>query len=129
MNITQNHIMSNLNILFFFCFVLSNVSPKFTYGKASRSQCFGSLLITYEDDQNIFQDITLRDYRIAYPNIKVGFPSVRYSFIASLETFGDCCWKIYSKRKFKGEMQVIYPTEDLFYADFQPISIKKVNCI
>ena len=117
-------------------FLLSLLLPLFSptvlgmvaYGTDSDSSCRGSLVLGYEDDQFNLNFLSLRGSRNAYRSLKRGFPHNRRHTISTIEVHGNCCWEIYSKRGFEGEHQVVYPEEGLIYTDFQPGSIRKVEC-
>ena len=105
------------------------MSGNITNGATPKSNCNGSISIAYEDYEGNFETITLEGSRRKFPNIRNGFSVIKGSIISHIEIFGNCCWQIYSKRKFKGETRIIYPTEDFYYVDFQPVSIKrKIEC-
>ena len=97
-------------------------------GSSSEIICNGSIRIAHEDADANINHITLEGTRALYPNIRRGFPSIRSNVISQIDIFGECCWEIYPRRKFAGEKHVIYPTGDVIYTEFQPVSIKKVDC-
>ena len=93
------------------------------------SHCIGSLTISHEDSFSNIGHIALDgSYRGNYPNLKRGFPVLRRNAISHIEIFGNCCWKIYIDRKFKGENITIFPGRNAIYPEFQPVSIKKLEC-
>ena len=94
----------------------------------AKSNCAGSLLLAYEDQQKNLDVLSLEGHRSSYPNIRRGFPEIRQNTVAYIEVFGDCCWAIYAEREFGGEKQLIYPGGGEVYIDFQPISMKKIEC-
>ena len=103
---------------------------KVTYGVTPTSHCTGSISIAYEDDDNNVATLHLEGHRKNYPNIRNRFPVIKQTVVTYIEVLGGCCWQIYSKRKFRGETQIVYPTEDHFYPDFQPVSLKrKIDCV
>ena len=99
-----------------------------TYGIDSESTCSGSLVLGYEDDQDNVNILTLSGRRNGYRNIKRGFPQIRRNTVSSVEVYGNCCWELFAGRSFQGERRVIFPEEGLIYNDFQPGSIRKVEC-
>ena len=98
-----------------------------TNGATPKSHCNGIISIVYEDDVGEMATITLESKKSKYPNLRKGFPEIKNKFVSYIEILGDCCWKIYSKRKFKGETKVVYPTEDILYIDFQPVSVRRTT--
>ena len=93
------------------------------------SHCIGSLTISHEDSFSNIGHIALDgSYRGNYPNLKRGFPLLRRNAISHIEIFGNCCWKIYIDRKFQGENITIFPGRNVVYPEFQPVSIKKLQC-
>ena len=125
--------MAHIRVLVIICTTFTLASGSINYGVTSKYQCIGSLLMVYENDQKQSGVITLNGrhnitpYR--YPNIKRGFPVIRNRDIYYIKVFGDCCWELYSEKRFKGERQIIYPSEDAYYPDFQPFSIIKLECL
>ena len=103
------------------------ISSKVTYGVTPKLNCNGSIIIGYEDYDGNVATFSFRGSQRKYPNIKLRFPVLRDGIISYIEVLGDCCWQVYSKRKFNGETQIIYPIEDVFYISFQPVSIKKLK--
>ena len=99
-----------------------------TYGIDSQSICSGSLVLGYEDDHYNVNILTLRGRRNGYRNIKRGFPQIRRNTISSVEVDGNCCWELYPRRSFQGEHRVVFPEEGLTYTDFQPGSIRNIEC-
>ena len=95
---------------------------------SSETNCNGQLLIAHEDMIGNIHYITLEGPRSQYPNIRRGYPAIRTNVVSHFDIFGDCCWEIYPNRRFRGDKHVIYPSGDVLYTDFQPISIKKVDC-
>jgi hypothetical protein len=86
------------------------------------------LVISYEDEDANIDILTLEGQGNDYPNIRRGFPVMRSNSVSHIETFGNCCWKIYPERRFEGDGQIIFPGSGTIYVDFQPISIKKLEC-
>ena len=95
---------------------------------SSETNCNGQLLIAYEDMIGNINYVTLEGPRSQYPNIRKGYPVIRANIVSHFDIFGDCCWEIFPTRRFRGDKHVIYPSGDLLYTDFQPMSIKKVDC-
>ena len=122
--------MLNRNIALVIILFIPFVSAKVTYGVTPISNCSGSISIGYEDDKGNVSTVTLDGVRRNYPNIRIGYPVIRDGIVSYMEVLGNCCWKIFSKRKFDGETQIIYPTEDIFYVSFQPVSLKRIlECV
>ena len=90
-------------------------------------ECDGSLNIAHIDDFDNEKDFDLDGYRNSYLNIKRGFPILKRNYMIRMESFGDCCWELFSETKFKGDKQVLFPG-GFAYPDFQANSIKRVNC-
>ena len=108
-------------------------TPNKTLGLISRSSsseinCNGQLLIAHEDMIGNIHYITLDGPKSQYPNIRKGYPAIRSNAVSHFDIFGDCCWEIYPIRRFRGDKHVIYPSGDVLYTDFQPMSIRKVDC-
>ena len=103
------------------------ISGNITNGATPKSHCSGIISIAYEDYEGEMAIITLESKRSKYPNLRKGFPEIKDKFVSYIEILGDCCWKIYSTRKFKGEMKIVYPTEDILYFDYQPVSVIRSN--
>ena len=95
---------------------------------SSETNCNGQLLIAYEDMIGNINYVTLEGPRSQYPNIRKGYPVIRANIVSHFDIFGDCCWEIFPTRRFRGDKHVIYPSGDVLYTDFQPMSIKKVDC-
>ena len=95
---------------------------------SSETNCNGQLLIAYEDMIGNINYVTLEGPRSQYPNIRKGYPVIRANIVSHFDIFGDCCWEIFPTRRFRGDKHVIYPSGDVLYTDFQPISIRKVDC-
>ena len=95
---------------------------------SSETNCKGQLLIAYEDMIGNINYVTLEGPRSQYPNIRKGYPVIRANIVSHFDIFGDCCWEIFPTRRFRGDKHVIYPSGDVLYTDFQPMSIKKVDC-
>ena len=106
---------------------LQLISGNVTNGATQKSHCNGIISIAYEDYEGEMATIILESKRSKYKNLRKGFPEIKDKFVTYIEILGDCCWKIYSKRKFKGEMKVVYPTEDILYIDFQPVSVRRTT--
>ena len=104
------------------------VSAFVTSSKNSESQCIGSLTIAHEDVLRNVKYISLKGHRKIYPNVRKGHPALRRNIISHVEVIGNCCWELYPKRKFRGKKQSIFPTGDLTFPDFQPVSIRKGEC-
>ena len=94
----------------------------------AESRCVSSLTIAHRDDEWNVQILRLRGYRDAYRNIKRGFPIMKTNIVFYIEVLGNCCWEIYAKRKFRGDKQTIFPGESQVLPDFQPVSIKRLEC-
>ena len=94
----------------------------------AKSNCDGFLLLAYEDQQKNIDVLSLEGHRSSYPNIRRGFPEIKENTVAYIEVFGDCCWAIFAEREFGGEKQLFYPGGGEVYIDFQPISMKKIEC-
>ena len=110
------------------CIIPSQTMGLISRSSSSETKCSGQLRIAYEDADMNINYITLEGPRSLYPNIRRGFPLIRSSIITQFDIYGDCCWEIYPTRKFRGDKHVIYPSGDIVYSDFQPVSIKKVDC-
>ena len=114
------------------CIVLQLIYPSafgmVAYGIDSESRCSGSLVIGHEDNYGNMDFLRLEGIRNGYQNIKRGFPHIRQNTISTIEVYGDCCWKIYSGRRFEGEYRILYPGEEVISTDFQPGSIRKIEC-
>ena len=95
----------------------------------SESHCMGSLTIAHEDDFRNVNYLNLEGHRTDYPNLKRGFPIVRRNAISHIEIIGNCCWELYEGRKYRGQKQILSPGGNLIYPDFQPVSIKKMECV
>ena len=106
---------------------LQLISGNITNGATPKSHCNGILSIAYEDYEGEMVTITLESKKSKYPNLRKGFPDIKDKFVSYIEVLGDCCWKIYSNRRFKGETKIVYPTEDILYIDFQPVSVIRSN--
>ena len=94
----------------------------------SESHCIGSLLIGHEDDVGNIHYLSVEGYRTSYPNLMRGYPVLRRNTISTIEIVGNCCWKIYPDRNLRGEEHVIFPGENILYTDFQPLSVRKLEC-
>ena len=90
-------------------------------------KCVGSLNIAHIDGYDYEKDFDLDGYRNDYLNIKRGFPILRRNYIVRLETFGDCCWELYPEVKFQGKKKIMLPG-GFINPDFQPMSVKRVEC-
>ena len=125
--------MAYIGVLVIFSITLSLTSGSINYGATANYHCIGSLVVAYKNGQKQFNVITLNGrhnitpYR--YPNIRRGFPAIRNRDIYYLKAFGDCCWELYSEKRFNGELQILYPSDDAHYPDFQPTSIMKSECL
>ena len=108
--------------------VYSSALGMVSYGIDSESRCIGSLVIGHEDDYGNMNFLRLEGIRNSYQNIKRDFPHIRQSTISTIEVHGNCCWEIYSGRRFEGEYHIFYPEEEAIYTDFQPRSIRKIEC-
>ena len=108
--------------------VYSSALGMVSYGIDSESRCIGSLVIGHEDDYGNINFLRLEGIRNGYQNIKRGYPHIRQNTISTLEVYGDCCWKIYSERRFEGDYRILYPGEEVISTDFQPGSIRKIEC-
>ena len=121
-----------LNGGLYVCIVLQLIYPSafgmVAYGIDSESRCSGSLVIGHEDNYGNMDFLRLEGIRNGYQNIKRGFPHIRQNTISTIEVYGDCCWKIYSGRRFEGEYRILYPGEEVISTDFQPGSIRKIEC-
>ena len=106
---------------------LQLISGNVTNGATPKSNCDGIINIAYEDYEGEMATIILESKRSKYINLRKGFPEIKDKFVTYIEILGDCCWKIYSKRKFKGESKIVHPTEDSLYIDFQPVSVRRSN--
>ena len=115
------------NLILIIVVLIPLMSAKVTYGVSPKLNCNGSISIGYEDYDGNVATTTLRGSRRKYPNIKVRFPVLRDCIISYIEVLGDCCWQVYSKRKFNGETQIMYPIEDAFYISFQPVSVERMK--
>ena len=121
--------MDITKIIIFICIAIpTQTTALIAQSSSSEIRCNGHLRIAHEDEDRNVNFITLEGPRTAYRNIRRGFPAIRNNIINYIDTFGECCWEIYSNRAFRGDKHVIYPSGDLVYADFQPVSIKKVDC-
>ena len=120
--------MTILKIMVETCLFFSIATAMVTNTFKAKSTCAGSLLLAYEDHDKNIDVLSIEGDRTSYPNIRRGFPEIRKNTVAYIEVFGDCCWAIYAEREFGGEKQLIYPGEGEVYIDFQPISIKKIEC-
>ena len=109
-------------------FVFPAASAMVLNSISSGSSCIGSLKIAHEDELRNVGYIRLEGNRSSYPNIKRGYPIIRRNTISNVEIFGNCCWELYLDRKFKGEKQHISPGGSEIYPDFQPLSIKRLEC-
>ena len=87
------------------------------------------MTIAHEDEQRNIQYLSLNGHRTHFSNIKRGFHILRRNTISYVKVFGNCCWELYPHRKFRGEKQIASPGGDIMYPDFQPISIKKLDCV
>ena len=94
----------------------------------SGNYCIGTLTIVHTQERGNIEYVTLKNKRSHYPNIQRGFPIMRRRAVSYMETTGDCCWEFYTKRRFKGARQLLFPGEDTFRPDFKPASIKKLKC-
>ena len=108
--------------------VLPISSAFVTYATDNDLSCIGSMDISYEDEEGNIDILTLQGQRTSYPNLRRGFPVMRLNSISHINVGGNCCWKIYPERLFDGEPQFIFPGSGTVYVDFQPISIKKLEC-
>ena len=124
--------MNQLTALMIVLITVSVISANIIIGVSPMYQCNGSLIISHEDDKNELGKLVLNGRPNTslhrFPNIKRKYAVIRNRDIFCLTISGDCCWELYSKNRFKGERQIIYPSDDLFYPDFQPLSIKKLDC-
>ena len=119
-----------VNIVLIMITLWPQISGIITNVATPKSNCNGSISIAYEVYEGDVATIMLEERKSKYPNIRKGFPVLKDGFILYIELFGDCCWKIYSKRNFRGETKIMYPNEDIFYVDFQPVSIKRmIECV
>ena len=121
--------MLNFKILLTVTLFLQLISGNVTNGATPKSHCNGIISIAYEDYEGEMATIILESKRSKYINLRKGFPEIKDKFVTYIEILGDCCWKIYSKRKFKGETKIVYPTEDSLYIDFQPVSVRRRKCV
>ena len=117
----------DLNVIWMLFVFAPLTYGKVAYGVTPTTHCTGSITIAYEDEENNVATLHLEGKRKRYPNIRIGFPVINKTDITYIEVSGECCWQIYSKRIFRGETQTVYPTEDHFYPDFQPVSLKRVH--
>ena len=109
-------------------FVFPSASAIVLNSVSSRSSCIGSLKIAHEDELRNVGYIQLEGNRNSYPNIRRGYPVIRRDTISNVEIFGNCCWELYVDSKFKGEKQHVSPGGSTIYLDFQPLSIKRLEC-
>ena len=103
-------------------------SASMTSAITGHSDCMGSLNIAHEDELRNLNYLTLEGFRTSYPNLRRGFPVIRRNVISHLEVLGSCCWELYPERMFKGEKQFVFPGGSKIFPDFQPVSIKKMEC-
>ena len=105
-----------------------HVSSRPTSSVDSEAQCRGSMTIAHEDESQNVNYISLEGHRKRYPDIRRGFPIIRTRTISHIELSGNCCWELYSHHRIRGHKQTLFPGEDLVYPDFQPISLKRLEC-
>ena len=110
-------------------YLFPGASATFSSLSSSESHCIGALNIAHENDLEQVGYLSLEGYRSHYPNIQRGFPLIRRTTISYVEIIGNCCWELYIDKKFKGEKQVITPGGNIIYPDFQPLSIKRLECL
>ena len=93
------------------------------------SECVGALFITHSNIDSLSNYKRARLYdKKEYPNLRRGFNIFKQNIIIHLESEGNCCWELYSRKRFRGtDKQDIIPGIS-FYPDFQPRSIRKKNC-
>ena len=95
----------------------------------SESLCKGSLNITHVDENQNIDYINLEGRKYRYPNIRRGYHILRETEILHVQLSGDCCWELYSRHHFAGHKRTILPGEEgMITLDFQPISLKKMEC-
>ena len=88
------------------------------------------MTIAHVDERQNINYIYLNGQKTHYPNIRRGFEILRRRDISHVELSGDCCWELYSEHHFGGHKQTILPEEDgRIYLDFQPVSLKKLECV
>ena len=95
----------------------------------SDAHCIGSLIIGHEDEDWNINYLRIEGYPYRYRNIRRRFPVIRVNVVSTIEIIGNCCWELYSGLNFKGERQTIFPTGEEIFVDFQPFSIKRLECL
>ena len=53
---------------------------------------------------------------------------LRYRQVLHVRVDGTCCWKLHSRRNFRGSFQSLTVGQDGPFEAFNPLSIKKVTC-
>ena len=100
----------------------------FTNNIESDAHCIGSLIIGHEDEDWNINYLRIEGYPHRYRNIRRRFPIIRANVVSTIEVIGNCCWELYAGLSFKGERQTIFPTGEEIFVDFQPFSIKRLEC-
>ena len=125
--------MKNQQIVLGICIILlipSSLASALVAKGVSSSDlyCHGTLTIAYEDADGNLDSLTLEGNRLGYPDLKRGHPVMRKHTISYVEVSGDCCWGLYPQILFRGEDEIAFPGEGILYTNFQPLSIKKMEC-
>ena len=100
----------------------------FNFKRGFVCQCTLRIVHSSEDDIGEFQNIDLgTDSKTNWPNLKRRYIVLRKNTVISMEVWGNCCWEIHAMKGHNGEKKELY-RGDPFNPEFQPISIRKVNC-
>ena len=95
-------------------------------GVGADLHCQGSLTIAYEDSDGNIDTLQLVSH--GSKDLKRRHPVMKKNTISYVEVSGDCCWGLYPSILFRGEGQIAFPGEGILYADFQPFSIRRMEC-
>ena len=117
-----------LQIMMVIAIIFPVARASFINNIESEARCIGSLIIGHEDEDWNINYLRIEGYPHRYRNIRRRFPVIRANVVSTIEIIGNCCWELYSGLSFKGERQTIFPTGEEISVDFQPFSIKRLEC-
>ena len=121
--------INSLQIMMVIAILFATARASFINNIESDAHCIGSLIVGHEDEDWNVNYLSIESHPPRYRNIRRRFPVIRVNVVSTIEIIGNCCWELYSGLNFKGERQTIFPTGEEIFVDFQPFSIKRLECL
>ena len=88
--------------------------------------CLGSLEFSHGMRENPLKTIEIFKITSKWKTIRE-IKKLKHRHVLRLKSDGNCCWRAYQLKRFRGRYEDIFPGYDE-YPKIQPKSLKKMNC-